>query len=41
MVDLVGGAALVAAVRLAEARLGPVAGVLSRGVQGLERLAHG
>jgi membrane-associated phospholipid phosphatase len=41
MVDLVGGAVLVAVVRLAEARLGPVAGVLSRGVQSLERLAHG
>jgi len=41
VVDLAAGAALVAAVRFAEPRLKPVTDMLSRGVQGLERLAAG
>jgi membrane-associated phospholipid phosphatase len=41
VVDLAAGAVLVAAIRFAEPRLAPVAGVLSRGVQRLERMAAG
>jgi len=41
VIDLVAGAALVAAIRYAEPRLAPVAGLLSRGVQRLEQLAAG
>jgi membrane-associated phospholipid phosphatase len=41
VVDLAAGAALVAGVRFAEPRLKPVTDMLSRGVQGLERLAAG
>jgi membrane-associated phospholipid phosphatase len=41
VVDLLAGAALVAGVRYAEPRLKPLTDLLSRGVQGLERLAAG
>jgi membrane-associated phospholipid phosphatase len=41
VIDLVGAVALVAAIRYAEPRLAPVAGLLSGGVQRLERLARG
>jgi membrane-associated phospholipid phosphatase len=41
VIDLVGAVALVAAIRYAEPRLAPVAGLLSGGVQRLERLAAG
>ena len=39
VVDLAGGAALVAGVRFAEPRLQPLTDLISRGIQGLERLA--
>ena len=41
VVDLVGGAALVAAVRYGEPLVAPVAGAVSRAVQRLERIANG